>query len=215
MMRRAVLLGAMLAAAGCAGRQTPPVPKPSQEAEFFAPSAMKLSPVFTKVSDFDGDHDPDGVEAVVELQDRFGDPTKAAGRILFQIYRFAPANPDPRGDRIAGPYEGRIDSAADQKARWSRVNRAYIFQLGFPLAALDKDYVLEATFEAADGQRLFDRLVIEGDHTKPGPTTGPAPLTTPNGASTQPATGAVTTQSVRTLPVTSQPHEPPPRADQP
>jgi hypothetical protein len=183
---------------------------------------MHLSPVFTKITDFDGDSQPDGVEAVVELQDRFGDPVKAAGRILFQVYDYRPVNPDPRGDRVAGPFEGRVDSVQDQRNRWSRVNRAYIFQLAFPNAKSDANYVLEAQFESASGKRMFDVLTLEGEKKQPGPTTGPTPIGGPaksNGSATEPTAatgnGAIVTQESLRVPTASQPHEPPPRADQP
>ena len=205
----------VLALAGCSGQMSP-VPRSGVDQQFFGPATMKLNPVFSKVADFDGDNLPDGIEAVVELQDTFGDPTKAAGRVVFTIYQFHPYSPDNRGPRLAGPFEGRVDSLADQSARWSRVNRAYIFQLALTGARLDRDYVVEAMFETTDGRRLFDRLFIEGDHQK-APTSGPAPIITTQPSTqsaTQPAPPPTTQESTR-APSTSQPHEPPPRADQP
>ena len=227
MMRTAAVLALALVGFGCSGSPTPPVRTPA-EAQFFKPASMHLSSAFTKVTDFDGDGAPDGVEAVVELQDRFGDATKAAGRIVFQVYAYKPVNPDTRGIPIAGPFEGRVDSIQDQRNRWSRVNRAYIFQLAFPNAALDHDYVVDAMFESTDGKRLFDRMTIEGDHVKPNPTTGPSPIYTPivpstapttataaTGPAGAPASGSIVTQESLRVPNASQPHEPPPRADQP
>ncbi|HEX8323263.1 MAG TPA: hypothetical protein VF595_05045 [Tepidisphaeraceae bacterium] len=231
MKRRAAAAMILLGSIGCGGGSQPPARTPA-EAQFFTAESMHLSPVFTKVTDFDGDGNQDGIEAVVELQDRFGDPTKAVGRVVFQIYRYRAYNPDPRGERLAGPFEGRVDSAADQKARWSRVNRAYIFQLAYPNASKSGDYVVEAMFEASNGGRLFDRLTIEGDRETPAPTTGPSPINGtgsgagngPTGDAATPAAGpsagpspagSITTQEYRRVPATSQPHEPPPRADQP
>lgn len=192
---------------------TPPAPA---DASFFVPASMHASPVFTKTADFDGDGQFDGIEAVVEIQDRFGDPTKAAGRFLFQIYALKPYNPDSRGERIAGPFEGRVDTAQDQRNRWSKVNRAYIFQLAFPGALVSSDYVLETMFETPDGRRLTDRLTLEGDHEKPMPATGPSPLTPAAVAPTSDPAGAIVTQEPHRVPATaSQPHTPPARADQP
>ncbi len=198
----------MFVGLGCSSGSAPQAGRTPAETTFFAASAMHASPVFTKVADFDGDGQPDGIEAVVEITDRFGDPTKAAGRFLFQIYSMKPYNPDARGERIAGPFEGRVDTAQDQRNRWSRVNRSYIFQLQFPNAAVSADYVLETMFETPDGRRLTDQLVLEGDHEKPTPTTGPTPLPT-----SDPAGAIVTQESGRVS--ASQPHTPPARADQP
>lgn len=233
MMRRAAATILLLALVSCGGRPQPPAAAPA-ESQFFTAESMKLSPVFTRVADFDADGNSDGLEALVELQDRFNDPTKAVGRIVFQVYRYRPYNPDPRGERVAGPFEGRIDTAADQKARWSRVNRAYIFQLAFPNAQKTGDYVLEAMFESSTGGRLFDRMTLEGERDQPAPASGPSPLNgaadpamptngeatngTTNSVGPAPATtatGSITTQEYRSVPATSQPHEPPPRADQP
>ena len=201
---------------GCSS-SVPQVGRTSTDTSFFAAASMHASPVFTKTADFDGDTQLDGIEAVMEIQDRFGDPTKAAGRFLFQVYAFKPYSPDPRGERVAGPFEGRVDTAQDQRNRWSKINRAYIFQLAFPGVQPSTDYVLETMFETPDGRRLTDRLMLEGDHEKPGPTTGPSPLVPP--ATTAPASdpaGAIVTQEPRRVPASaSQPHTPPARADQP
>lgn len=219
MMRWVAAVALAVGSWGCSSSPTPPVRTPA-DANFFTPASMHLSPVFTKIADFDGDGQPDGVEAVVELQDRFGDPVKAAGRILFQVYDYRPVNPDPRGDRVAGPFEGRVDSVQDQRNRWSRVSRAYIFQLAFPNPKLDNNYVLEAQFESTNGSRLFDVLTLEGEKKQPGPASGPAPI---GGPATSPASatgpsaanGAIVTQESLRVPTASQPHEPPARADQP
>ena len=53
------------------------------DAALFGPSAMRIHPIFTRLSDWTGDGVPDGIEALIELQDQFGDPTKASGTIIF------------------------------------------------------------------------------------------------------------------------------------
>lgn len=195
----------------------------------FGPTAMRLHPVFTQVRDWTGDGKPDGIEAVVEMQDQFGDPTKASGRIIFELHGYRPYNPDPRTPRIVAPWEGRLDSLEDQRARWNRVNRAYIFQLAFDDIKSRGDYVLTATFELSGGGRFFDQLILEGN-ARPAmpslpPTLGnpgqtgasqaprnPAPTT----SATRPTTGSTTratTQEPTSVPTTA--HTPPARADQP
>ena len=208
------LLG--LGLAGCSSLSSTVAPvRTLEDQQLFGPVAMRLHPVFTKVADFDGDGVLDGIEAVLEFQDQFGDPTKAAGRVLFDIYQFKSYNPDIRGNHLAGPFEGRLDSIQDQRARWNRVNRAYIFQLAYPPVKIDQDYVVTATFELLNGGRFFDQVMVEGEHVRPG-TTAPAPIVTTM-PSTQPATQPTTGPTTQELsaPTTSQPHEPPPRADQP
>ncbi|MGN6505706.1 MAG: hypothetical protein ACTHM6_09095 [Tepidisphaeraceae bacterium] len=230
-MRRAVAIALVgLGLVGCSSAPNTVVPAPvPTDQQLFAPVAMRLHPVFTKLADFDGDGNLDGIEAVLEFQDQFGDPTKAAGRVLFDIYQFKPYNPDPRGTHLAGPFEGRLDSMADQRARWNRVNRAYIFQLAYPSVKMTDDYVVTATFERTDGGRFFTQLMLEGEHIRPGttapapiittlPSTNPAPSTGGTNSTPAPATpgGPVTQPTPQELTVPpSQSHEPPPRTDQP
>ena len=62
---------------------------------------MRLHPIFTTLKDWTGDNKPDGVEAFVELQDQFGDPTKASGKIIFALYDFKKFDPERRGPLLA------------------------------------------------------------------------------------------------------------------
>ena len=52
----------------------------------FAPVAMRVHPIFTDVKDWTGDGRADGIEALVEFEDQFGDPTKASGEKGKQIW---------------------------------------------------------------------------------------------------------------------------------
>jgi hypothetical protein len=129
----------------------------------FEPAAMRVHPVFTQVKDWTGDGRPDGVEAVVEFTDAFGDPTKASGQVLFELFDYRPRSPDPRGRRVVNPWVGSLVNADEQKAHWSRPARSYSFQLAYPAVSLDKTYVLTATFEKEGGGRFFGQAVIEGE----------------------------------------------------
>jgi hypothetical protein len=160
---------AAVAAGGCGGRGEP-LPAAGGRGpgeEMFTPVKMRLHPVFTQVRDWDGDGKPDGIEALVELQDRFGDTLKAAGVVRFELYAYRQFAPDPRGERLTGPFTGRLDTVAEQAAHWSRPERAYLFQLAFPKAREESSYVVEAVFERPGGGRLFDRIVLEGRPKEP------------------------------------------------
>lgn len=165
---------------------------------------MRVLPGFSQVHDWTGDGVPDGIEAVIELQDQFGDQTKASGRIIFELYEYRPYNPDPRGARVVAPWEGRLDSIEDQRARWSRASRAYIFQLALDSVRTDQPYVLTAMFELSGGGRFFDRLILEPDKSTP-PIPTPPTITVP--------TPSPSTRDQTPAPTTA--HTPPPRADQP
>jgi hypothetical protein len=51
------------------------------EANVLGPASMRIHPIFTQPRDWTGDARPDGIEALVEFLDQFGDPTKASGRV--------------------------------------------------------------------------------------------------------------------------------------
>lgn len=158
MPRTLAVLLLLIAAGGC---QSEPVSGRGAE-PMFAPAAMRIHPIFTRLRDWNGDDKPDGVEALIEFQDQFGDPTKAAGRVVFELYDYRPGWPDPRGSRLAEPWLGSLLSAAEQRQHWNRTSRSYSFQLAYPPIRPDRSYVLTAMFELAGGGRYFDRIVLEG-----------------------------------------------------
>ena len=134
------------------------------EAQLFAPVAMRIHPIFTQVKDWTGDGVIDGVEALLEFQDQFTDPTKAAGDVMFELYAYRPYSPESRGERILNPWLGSLRTLGDQEARWNRTSRTYAFELEYPEIRDDRDYVLVATFDTGQ-TRFFDQIVLEGRRT--------------------------------------------------
>ena len=134
-------------------------PRATTEAVMFGPTGVRLHRVFTRESDWTGDGKADGVEALVELRDSFGDPTKAAGKLIFDLYEFRSPAPDPRGREIAGPFVADLSTLEAQKTYWSRTSRTYTFQLEAPVKA-DKSYVLTVSFQPLQGERLFDQIIL-------------------------------------------------------
>jgi hypothetical protein len=203
---RAALVGlaifaSLVAASGC--DTTQPRKRTLDELEMFGPSSMRIHPIFTQVKDWNGDAKPDGIEAEVEFLDRVQDPTKAAGIVIFELYSYRRAAPDPRGDRLVNPWIGSIATEAEQKARWNRTSRTYSFQLAYPQIHFGTTYVLTAAFESTGGQRLFDRTILQSAQqpARPAaqPTPAPAPATRPsssNEPSTAPAGGGGPTTRV-------------------
>ena len=136
--------------------------------EAFGPAKVRLHPTFTQVKDWTGDGKPDGVEAVVELLDSFGEPTRGSGSFLFELSEYRPVEPQPAGGRIADPWVFKLDTREQQQARWNPALRAYTFQLPMGKLPPEPAYVLDLTYESLGGTttrptggRLFDRLVIE------------------------------------------------------
>jgi hypothetical protein len=142
--------------------------------DMFVPTGMRIHPIFTQVEDWNHDRKPDGIEAQLEFQDQFGDPTKAAGRVLFELFDYRRDSPDPRGVRVAGPWVGSLMTRNEQDERWNTTLRTYRFQLTYPEIRADKTYVLTAVFELAGGGRFFDRVILPGrkpTEGRPGETT--------------------------------------------
>jgi hypothetical protein len=160
-MRRIVFLGLLLLpiSGGCSS-QIVPNPRTAEENLLFGPVSMKLD-TFCKIKDWTGDGVPDGVEALVQFDDRFGDRTKAAGTILFELFDYREGWPDARGYRLANPWTASLSTYDEQKAHWETASGAYTFRLAFDHAAWNHNYVLTATFQSAAGARFMDSIVLK------------------------------------------------------
>lgn len=165
MFLRAILPALLLCAAlSCNGK---PKPAPQRDEAAFGQVSMRLHPVFSRIKDWTGDGEPDGIEAMVEFQDAFGDPTKASGRLIFELFEFRPNQPEPRGRRVTNPWVGSLQTQDDQRERWNRASRTYTFPLELPKIDTGRDYVLTAQFDATDGKRFFDKLILQARRTRP------------------------------------------------
>ena len=129
------------------------------DAPMFAATEMRVHP-FTAVKDWTGDGRADGVEVLIELQDRFRDPTKATGTVLFELFTYRRNFPDPRGERLAA-WRGSLLTLEEQRMHWNRISRTYSFQLAYPEIRGDRSYVMQVWFEHA-GRRLINQVVLEG-----------------------------------------------------
>lgn len=148
----------ILSLLGCESNK--PYARGPMDAALFGPTAMRIHPIFTQVKSWNADERPDGIEALIELQDQFGDPTKASGRVVFELFEYRPYDPDPRGARLANPWIGALDTLDAQRDRWNRTSRTYSFQLAYAGIDPSKTMVLSATFELSNGGRFFDRVIL-------------------------------------------------------
>jgi hypothetical protein len=178
---------------GCNGVQ--PFPRSETDTQLFGPVSMRLHPIFTQVKDWTGDGKPDGIEALVELQDQFGDPTKASGRVIFELFDYRPFSAERRGERVCNPWIGYLETLDEQRDRWNRTSRTYFFQLESPQIIPTKSYVLTAEFQLAAGGRFFDQIVLEGQ--KPEETSGANAF--------PPTTGPTTFPGIEPFPATTEP----------
>lgn len=159
---RIIVCGAIALLASCqpASRS---VERESADAPLFAPTDLRIHP-FTAVKDWTGDGKIDGVEVLIELQDRFRDPTKATGAALFELYDYRRSHPDPRGERLAA-WRGSLQTLEEQRTHWNRISRTYSFQLAYPEVSVNKSYVLQVWFDTG-GHRLMGQVVLEAQEAK-------------------------------------------------
>jgi hypothetical protein len=159
--------------AGCT--RAPLLPRGDDEAEKFGPSELAFHS-FTTIKDWTSDQKPDGIEAVVEFLDQFGDPTKASGTLIFELYEYRRAAPDPRGQRLMY-WNASIQSLQEQRLRWNRISRTYSFALANDQINPRRTYVLSAIFQSSSGGRLFSRTILEPQPEEPSasqPSTRPS-----------------------------------------
>src|SRR5687767_5542471 len=64
-------------------------------AEIIGPVSVRVHPSFTQVKDWTGDGKPDGLEALLEVRDRWNEPIRATGATLFELYEYRMGFPDP------------------------------------------------------------------------------------------------------------------------
>jgi hypothetical protein len=158
----------------------------------FAPVAMRIHPIFTRIEDFNGDNYPDGIDALIEFQDQFGDATKATGRAIFEVYSYQKFDAERKGDRLVNPWIGDLETVDDQRLRWNRTSRTYSFPLEFDQVNPGATYVLTCEFQQTNGKRFFDQIILEPPEgayavKQPGvPTSQPVLILPSSEPSTQP-----------------------------
>jgi hypothetical protein len=155
-----LMLGLTLGLVGCGVVNSKADRTPADT--LFAPQSVRIHPVFTKVSHWVNTPAPDGLDVFVELQDGFGDQTKAAGIFVFDLFEYDPRSPDTRGNRVQQPWLAPVETVQQQRDHYDRTARAYRFQLESPGIRTDRPYVLSAQFNPSTGSpRVFGQLVLQ------------------------------------------------------
>ncbi|HWE02531.1 MAG TPA: hypothetical protein VG326_08975 [Tepidisphaeraceae bacterium] len=160
MLRRVLFPSSLVWLLACAVGCVPTtLPRTADEQAMFGVATFRIHPTFTQIKNWTGGKKPDGIEAIIEFDDQFGEPTRAAGMIRLELYNFRSADPDHRGQRLA-IWSATLSTHDDQVGHWDPAARGYTFQLAFPKINADHAYVLTAQFDH-NNTRLFDQLVLE------------------------------------------------------
>ncbi len=140
----------------------PDEPTAEEMVGYYSPRSIKLLP-FTKPRSFDNDLIPDGIGVSLRTLDAAGDPVKAYGSFLFELYHYRAASQAHRGELIQ-TWTQPVRNLEDQDRFWERVTDTYEFQLsweGSPIP-VQKRFVLAASFQPGPGgDRLFDEHEFE------------------------------------------------------
>jgi hypothetical protein len=165
--------------AGCGGAE--PHARSGLDQRMFGPTGIRIHPTFTQVRDLTGAGKVDGIEATLEVLDQFGEPTRATGRVIFELYSYRKDMPDVKGRRLSEPWIAELNTREQQTEHWNAALRAYTFQLHYPQISTKDYYVLTAQFDlngegaavggvttrpsttatSRSGGRMFDQLIIE------------------------------------------------------
>lgn len=154
-----------LACCGCGRGQiedTAEGPSTDDLVAYYSPRTIKILP-FTKPRSFDEeDAIPDGIGVSLRALDSSGDPVKAYGTFVFELYGYKNALGGHRGPLIQ-TWTQPVRDVSDQKKFWERITTMYEFQLSWEGAPIppQKKYILVASFQAAGSDRLFDEYEFE------------------------------------------------------
>lgn len=166
MFRAMLLIGSlpMLIAGSCQRGEISEMgegPGTEELVKYYSPTAIRILP-FTKPRSFDEDAIPDGISVSLRPLDSAGDPVKAYGVFIFELYAYKPAIGNNKGEMIQQWTQPVLGPDA-QKRFWERVTSTYEFQLsweGKPLPT-ESRYILVASFQARGATRLFDEYRFE------------------------------------------------------
>jgi hypothetical protein len=156
-----VLLGvfvALAASSGCGRGQVsdPEGMTDSDLVRLYGPANLEILP-FTRPKSFDDDPIPDGIEVSLRPVDKMGDPVKAYGTFRFELHRWREASGQRAGERLE-TWTQQVLSPEQQRQFWDTATSTYTFQLaweGGEFPPPDRKYLLQATFQAPGGERLF------------------------------------------------------------
>jgi len=120
------------------------------------PAGVEIQHYLTKPFDFDNDGNADGIEAILEAHDSFGDPVKCVGTFNFELHTMRMASGDKVGRRI-GFWSVKINSDRTLVEYWNRLTRSYRFPLQLSDGPLEPGrYIFSSRLITPTGDKLYD-----------------------------------------------------------
>ncbi len=175
---RFILTGslAVVCVVGCA---TTPIPtdeaKQRQMLELLMPTGIEIVEPFTRVTSFDNDAIPDGIEVLLQAVNSLGHRGQiVAGYIRVELFEHVPASGDKKGRRFQY-WEVALTTVQEQKRHWNEITQMYELLLQVdpePITPADK-YILAVTYSSPLGEHLTDECLIT--HRTPETSLGRAP----------------------------------------
>lgn len=131
--------------------------RPQQTAfmKMMSPRGIEVQRYLTRPVRYEGAGPADAVEVILAATDQVGDPMKAVGTFLFELYTTRPASADPTGKRI-GLWSVAVDSPETMERFWDKAVRYFRFPLKLDEPELPPgDYILKVTFISPWDDKLF------------------------------------------------------------
>lgn len=127
------------------------------------PKRIEIVEPFTRVTSFDEDASPDGIELLLQAVNSLDNPgVMIVGEIRFELFEFIPASGDRKGARLEY-WDVALASEEDQRDHWNQVTQMYEFRLRVDPSVLPMEnrYVLAVMYQSPLGDRLSTDCLIE------------------------------------------------------
>ncbi len=164
--QRCTLVPTLILFSAVSGCATAPAPVDEQARQrllnFLLPDHIEIVEPFTRVSSFDEDSTPEGIELFLRAVNALGNPgLMIAGHIRIELYEYVPASGVPQGKRYA-VWEVDLKTEKQQRTYWNQLTQMYEFRLAVDRAQIPPAdaYWLLVTYDSPFGTRLTDEFVI-------------------------------------------------------
>lgn len=126
------------------------------------PDRIQIVEPFTRITSFDSDKAPDGIELLLRAVNAMDNPDlMITGHVRVELYEYVPASGNRTGRRLE-QWDIELTTPQQQREHWNPLTQMYEFRLGVDRSNVppaDK-YVLTVTYRSPLGEHLADEFVI-------------------------------------------------------